>query len=627
MLSKEKMDACEVKKDSSNKRIDLKFINHLLNTYDINDIESGIVRYYLKTHKISDVKNAFINDTISHDVNGGVYKLLSSLETQLTIYDVEKIFESLICEDDVSLNGIVYTPREIVDYIVSNTVITEGIVCDCSCGCGAFLLGALKRLKQLSGKSIIDIIENNIFGVDLFDYSIRRTKIILSLYALSNSEDKEVINFNLKAADSLNSDWNELFPDIFANGRFDYIVGNPPYVRIQDLNSGAKDQLLAKWETIGNGNFNIYYAFFELGIKLLNKNGKLGYITPNNYFTSLSGLNIRKYFARTKKIVRIISFGHLKLFDASTYTCITFINKNNKEDYFEFCYIDKIDNLQSDLENATYTRYDYKWLNEKKWRLMSENDYSNIKKIESSGVPLGKLCQIRVGIATLKDKIYFVNDHNDDYCVAEFDNKEYLIEKGITRKVVKIALISNEQDIKTSKLRIIFPYVSKNGKCSIMPEEILKSRYPQCYNYLLNVKEILSSRDKGNKSYPTWYAWGRTQGMNFHGPRLYTKTFSNEPNFILDTQSNLFCNGYGIFSSEHLIEIQKILNSDIMQYYIKKTSVEIEGNYQCYQKNFIEKFSIPNFSDEEWGYLLRENDAKKINEFLLSRYEIEISLS
>lgn len=621
------MDSGKVRKGHVNKRIDLKSITSLLSLYDTRDIESGIVRYYLKSGGVHDVKNTFVQDVLSHDTNGDVYRLLSNLDIQLTVYDIVKIFESLICKEQAIQNGIVYTPREIVDYIVNNTVSNEGTICDCSCGCGAFLLGALIRLKQISGKSAVNIIENNIFGVDVFDYSIRRTRIILSLYAISNNEDQEVIRFNLKVANSLQADWNELFPQVFVNGGFDFIVGNPPYVRIQDLDSAAKEELTSKWQTIGNGNFNLYYAFFELGVDLLKENGRLGYITPNNYYTSLSGLNIRRYFARNRKIIRIVNFGHLKLFDASTYTCITFIDNSHKDDSFEFCYLDNIASLQSDLDDITYTRYHYSWLNDKKWQLMSESDYSNIRKIESAGTPLGKLCQIRVGIATLKDKIYFVNEYDENYCKAKFNSREYLIEKGITRKIVKIASVSTEEDVKSSKLRIIFPYVVTNNKCSIIPEESLKSRYPMCYRYLSDVKGILSSRDKGNKVYPTWYAWGRTQAMNFHGPRLYTKTFSNEPNFILDIESNLFCNGYGIFSNAHLTEIRKILNSSIMKYYIKKTSVEIEGNYQCYQKNFIEKFGIPSFSDEEWDYLYHENDTGKINEFLLDKYGIDVDLT
>ena len=62
-----------------------------------------------------------------------------------------------------------------------------------------------------------------------------------------------------------------------------------------------------------------------------------------------------------------------------------------------------------------------------------------------------------------------------------------------------------------------------------------------------------------------------------------------------------------------------------MDYYIKKTSVEIEGNYQCYQKNFIEKFTIPKLSEEEIKYLESEDDKNKINKWLIKKYELNLA--
>jgi len=71
------------------------------------------------------------------------------------------------------------------------------------------------------------------------------------------------------------------------------VVGNPPYVKFQDLTDVNRIYLQKHWTTVEGGTFNLYFAFFELGYKLLKVNGKLGYITPNNYFTSLSGEALR----------------------------------------------------------------------------------------------------------------------------------------------------------------------------------------------------------------------------------------------------------------------------------------------------------------------------------------------
>ena len=112
---------------------------------------------------------------------------------------------------------------------------------------------------------------------------------------------------------------------------FDNIVGNPPYVKFQDLTNDNRNYLAKHWTTVEGGTFNLYFVFFELGYKLLKPTGKLGYITPNNYFTSLAGEALRKYFFHQKCVTRIIDFSHKKVFDAQTYTAITFLNKQQNE--------------------------------------------------------------------------------------------------------------------------------------------------------------------------------------------------------------------------------------------------------------------------------------------------------
>lgn len=612
--------------DINSKIITNNFIRNLQNLANIEDIEAGVVKYYLKKNQISNIKSELIKDIIQKDSDHTILYFLQRLDCSICLSDIEKIFELLIPLEDKRVNGAVYTPVFIVDYIIENTIDGNGTVCDCSCGSGAFILGALKRLKTITNKNVIDLIENNIFGVDILDYAIRRTKIMLSLVSIYYGEDTKKINFNLKVADTLKADWNILFPKIFDEKKgFDFIVGNPPYVRIQDLEVGLREILSNKWKTIGSGNFNIYFAFFELGMSILNKNGKMGYITPNNYFTSLSGIELRNYLNENQQVTKITDFNHLKLFKhASTYTCITFMDKNYSKNYFEYCYVEGDKDLQF-LNNLNFSLYYYEWLDNKKWRLMTEQDYHNIKIIESIGTPLGELCPIKVGIATLKDAIYFVEDHNENYCIANYDEESFKIERGITRKVVKISSINAQEEIYSDKRRIIFPYIKKNGRYEIMQENHLIKKYPRTHEYLLKAKSDLEKRDKGKKTYPSWYAWGRSQAMNYNGIRLYTRTFSKKPDFMLDEQEdNLFCNGYALFCKKNMKSIQKILNSKLMDYYAKKTSYEIGGNFQCYQKNFIEKFTIPHFSDTDWKHIEHEENKDELDVWLFTKYGLDV---
>ena len=242
---------------------------------------------------------------------------------------------------------------------------------------------------------------------------------------------------------------------------------------------------------------------------------------------------------------------------------------------------------------------------------------------------------------------FFVDNSNrkGNYILKTgYDGKLYKIESEITRSVFKISDFKSQNDIPQNARRIIFPY-KINGSATIIAEELFMQLYPYCYEYLLSVKSELLSRDKGKVQFNPFYAWGRTQGLTKFGKRLLNPTFSQRPRFLLvDDEEALFTNGYGIFfksqevqntlfnqyenplsNIENIDLVQKILNSDVMHYYISKTSVAIDGGYPCYQKNFIEKFSIPDFSSNELSELRTLTNPLDINELLAQKYQINLS--
>lgn len=617
------------------KKMKAKKIFSLLDKYDIDTIENSIIYLFIERIRKNGIKNELIKERL-RAINPHYVEAISNFikenNIELTLKNIEKIFELLISPEDRKLNGAFYTPDFIVEYINDHVIDSNPNfkVCDCSCGSGAFLIRATEKISRDNDKSIIDTIENNIYGVDIMERSVKRTKLLLSLLAFQNGEDKDKIEFNIKQGDSLDDskfDWEQEFPKVLQNGGFDGIIGNPPYVRIQDFSNDIKSFLIEKYKTTGTGNFNLYFAFFEKGLHLLNENGKMGYITPNNYFTSLAGKDLRQFLQEENKIDRIIDFSHLKVFeDATTYTCITFL-KNKGTGLFSFSKIEDAD-LFSKLHELEYSDINSSELDFKKWRLMRKIDSYNIKQIEDIGTPLGQFADIKVGIATLKDSLYFVDGSKteDDFFIKEYNGKKYPIEKELTRKVIKIASVNSDKEVEEDTRRIIFPYIrDKKGHYPIN-EDDLKNTYPKIYNYLLAIRDELSTRDKGKANPLGWYAYGRGQGLNLYGKKLLTKTFSNKPNFMNDKDEySLFCNGYAVFpkNEEDLIILGKILNSNIMNYYARKTSVGIGGDYQCYQKNFIERFSIPELSEEQRHFLLEEEDTTNILNYLIKLYELK----
>jgi len=615
-------------------------INDLLYAHEIELIEQHLVYSFIQNNRLDYNKSPIISNLLNDfTANPEIYFLVSALDIK-DLKLLENYLELLITKNDRKINGAFFTPTYIVDFIIKEVAPQKNDKClDPSCGCGAFLIGLAEYYKKQFNKNIKETIQENIYGSDILNYNVNRSKIILTLFGLLNDEIIEDSDFNIFNQDSLKANWKN---------KFEIIVGNPPYVKYQDLSDDNRIYLMKNWKTIKNGTFNLYFAFFELGYNLLNENGKLGYITPNNYFTSLAGLSLRQYFLQNKCLTRIVDFSHKKVFDAQTYTAITFLNKRKNDQII----YDKIkDDQECDefLNSANGSPNYLKNLNVKKWRLLKTKERENIRIIENIGTPIKQLFNIAVGIATLKDEVFFVDsiEEKNGYLIKKTENGTFLIEKEITKPVYKISQFKDQSDIEKNTLRIITPYHTHSKTASPILEEEFQKKYPKCYEYLLSEKEKLNKRDKGKNNYSPFYIWGRTQGITRFGKKILNPTFSKHPRFLFVSEEDAYyTNGYGIYfnrdnsdkatlfgdlihstsKEENILVVQKILNSILMDYYISKTSVSIQGGYPCYQKNFIEKFTIPNFKPEEINILNKLTDKDEIDEFLINKYQVNIQL-
>lgn len=556
---------------------------------------------------------------------------LEQLEV-VTLTQLEKTLELLIPAGDRSVNGAFFTPDFIVDCLVREIAPHEkGTYLDPSCGCGAILVGVLDYLHLHGTTSIREHVRRCIHGADILEYNVRRTKVILALYALMHDEVLQDEDFNIIQCDSLNYNWEKTY---------DGIIGNPPYVKFQDLNDATRKELAAKWTSINGGTFNLYFAFFELGVQLLKPNGILGYITPNNYFTSIAGESLRQFLQNGRHIRKVLDFGHRRVFDAQTYTAITFLTKAPQTTVL----YDRIGEEQDPddfLRNHAEHRNVLDQLNVKKWRLLKEADIENVRNIERAGMAIGSMFEIVVGIATLKDSVYFVNDYEFDgpYLRIHRDGREHLIEAAITRSVYKISEMRSEDDIRSNTRRIICPYYTDRKPAVAIPEEVMRRDFPGAFDYLAEYRAVLQERDKGKVLFTPFYAWGRTQGLTRRGLKLIVPTFSKYPRFLGAVDEDaFFTNGYGIYlrqqdpgflgdanpllREENLDVTARILNSAVMDYYVHMTSVFIQGGYPCYQKNFIERFSLPELNEDQ-VLRLRAADDAEFNELLWDVYELD----
>ena len=606
-----------------------KDILYLLKKYPIDAIESAVVDIYLRRKGLVNFKNETLLKTVEQcnsRTKIEIENYILSKNIELNLKNIEKIFELLIDPSKRKLNGAYYTPTFLVDYIIKKSINGDIKVCDPAFGSGAFLVSAIKRITEITKKSVIEIIENNIFGSDILPSSIKRSKIILSILALENGEDKFRIKFNLDTADSLDFDWRKKYPKIFNKGGFDAVIGNPPYVRTKNLPEDVKNNIQKNWNTAGYGNVDLFIPFIELGIKLINDKGILGYVLPNGYTNSFSGIKLREFLQNNRYVKEMLDFNHLQLFEgATTYTCITFFDKMPKVS-FRYALIDDEKNIEH-LDKLKFHNINFQSLNPKSWKLINEKDSKNIKKIETVGTPLSKIARIKTGIATLRNDLYILDNPkvNGKYFLKSFNGKQYKIEKEITREAIHAGTAKTTDQLDNDSRWIIFPYKMIKEKYIIIPEIELKEKYPKCYKYLLSIRSELEKRDKGKKKYKAWYAYGRTQGLEtFSGRKIVVPTISNKPRFVISNKANAFIYaGYGIYFEGDIDILAKILNSNVMWYYIKKISKRYASGYMSFAKNFIKNFSIPHLSEKEKQFI-KTCGRKELDKLLIEKFGVDL---
>ncbi len=566
---------------------------------------------------------------------------LKSNVKEITLKDIEKSFEIFAAPTRKRSLGTVYTPTYIIDYLVENALKFARFssdknphICDPSCGSAGFLLRAAKILEKEYSISPVESFQTLLTGIDIDKSAIANAQCLIELFLAQRNLEVPIGNLRLYQLDTLLTEKETILDITNAPDGFDVLVTNPPYVKLQNLTLDYRKELMRRYSQYAHGSFSLALLFLIRGHELLSPGGCTAMITQNNLFTSLAGKNIRRYLQDNRCIHRIVDFGHHKVFpDVSAYTCLMFLG-SPKDDAFEYAtFSHDLEVVPRKLADVEFTPIPYRKLNPRKWRLAHRKHLENIEQIEQIGEPLGVVSNIRVGFATLKDSVFFVHDVGNDRCVAKSGNgMTYFVEPQITRPAIKISSLQRAEELDQNSLRIIFPYEKRNGNYQIMPEDQLRDQFPLTYAYLLDYRDVLEKRDKGRKKYASWYAWGRSQGMESPGPKLLTKTFSKYPQFFLDTTDQLFCNGYGVFPKQSdlfgttipIAVLYRILNSRIMYYYAKLTSFQIDGDYQCYQKNFIERFGIPEISISQQDQLLTLSHQDEIDLFLASLYGLDL---
>lgn len=403
---------------------------------------------------------------------------------------------------------------------------------------------------------------------------------------------------------------------------FDVAIANPPYLRIQEIQKNDPELAVKLKESYrsASGSFDIYACFVEFAINHLSKDGNIAYILPHKFFQAAFGKNLRKIVSDGKYLRKIVDFGSSQVFEsATTYTCLLFLSHDSKDFVFAelnpdvisadlpnvFIAIDQ--SINSDLVDvAVITASD---VTEKEWHFSAGKASVILDKLRKQPRTLADVCEkIFVGLQTSADRIYFLRHISEQKgfvtAFSESLNKEITIEKDIVKPLLKGADVHRYAKL-VPNIWCIFPYRIKDNKAVLYTRDEIKNLYPKAWNYLIENREGLESRENGRMVHEEFYAYIYPKNL-----AEFEKTKISTPDIASECQMTLDENGYYhtttvysfIFNKKEKESIKyflALLNSKLMWYFLTSTGSVLRGDFFRFKTNYLMPFPIPGEQSQE----------------------------
>lgn len=592
------------------------FVSAYIDSNRLNSpVSSFLAKYYIDFKDVDYELSQKVKECVKNEYG-----------TNISLEVLVKLFEFVVSPADRIVTGAVYTPKDVRSTILQRMlddkdkwILRRIRIADISCGCGGFLKDAAIWLHQKTGKRYADIFRENIYGVDIQDYAIERTMLLLSLLALSEGEDED-FEFNLLCRDTLDfirEDWDARYSG------FDVVVGNPPYVCSRNLSKNIHVKL-KNYEVCSSGHPDLYIPFFQIAVEMLNNKGRLGYITMNTFLRSVNGRAIRNYFSKNRFYICIVDFRGYQIFDSkNTYTCLFYLDKGKASEDIYYT-VDENGVLSNDPH---FIKIPFSLLDDTKgWSL---NDFDMTMTIEDVGVQIKDFCPSRHGIATLSNATYIFRpvEEDEQYYYMYVEGRRFPIERGICRDIVNPNKLNTIDRFNLLIEKVIFPYHIKGNRAYVYTPDEMKQRFPRALEYLETRKNVLLCRDKGKTSiYSQWYAFGRTQSLTMPRYKLFFPKFASKPLrcFICDSPDLMLYNGLAFVNSEErkLKILKSVIESDLFWEYIRSNAKPYASGYYSLSGVDIKHFGVPKFTQDEEDELLALKDRMDIENWLRARYGI-----
>lgn len=609
----------------------------------------------------------------SSDILGSIYEIF--LSEKLTIKD-GKI--ELVKKPENIDKDIITTPTYIINGILNQTVIPycngksdkeilSFKIADIACGSGAFLL----ELFQLMNDILVDyylkndpsrLIQTNIntfrlpfdlkkqmllyciYGIDKDYNAVEATKFGLLLKLLESEDNSSVsakkpllpdLSKNIHFGNTLINPkdikdkraTSGINPLDLGSTRYDIIIGNPPYMKSEDMKQITPVELPIYRQkfTTAYKQFDKYFLFIEQGLNLLKDNGLFGYIVPSKFTKVGAGLKLRELLQSNGYLSTIISFGANQVFSSkTTYTCLLILKKTKLQN-FNYAEIRKLADWKvSDKRQIEYEKIQTESLNNEVWILVPHELKNAFNKINSQSILLNTIVGkegIFNGIQTSANDIYIFRPIKEDKTYYYFEKKkrEWKIEKTFTKPYFQTS--SGEDNLNTYRpfkpnARVIYPYRNVTDGVELIALTRIKKNFPFAYKYLEYNKIKLNDPKRDIKPEPQtkneWHRYGRHQSLDKCGlpAKIIVGVLSLGEKYAIDFHGTLISSGgtagYCVVAlpqkSEYSIYyIQALLNSKYLEWYSALIGEVFRGGYVARGTKVLKRLPIRkiNFKDKK----------------------------
>jgi len=543
-------------------------------------------------------------------------------------------------------------------------------IVDPACGSGSFLLGAYQHLLdwhlkwytendaerwakgrnpalvqvtggwKLTTEKKKEILVNNIHGVDIDAQAVEVTKLSLLLKVLEEESGQLSLGFervlpdlgkNIQCGNSLIGEdyfegrltvdleerrrvnpfeWQRAFPEVFQQGGFDAVIGNPPYVRIQTMKEWANGEVAffpSKYESAVKGNYDLYCLFIEKGLSLLRQSGTLSFIIGSKWLLANYADNFRNLIGNY--VNEIIDFRFNQIFEnAFVNTIVIKFSKTPISNATRFIIL-PTSNVETNVrriltkdfsESVQVQEFNPRELSFKPWHFTQKNIEEFINRIESNNTTLENISErIYQGLKTSSDNIFLVKVENQyDRKVIirskEF-NSTFEVESDLFKTLYRGSQVKKYKLIEEERA-ILFPYENK----VLLSEDQLREKYPQTYTYLLANKKALESREHGIFKGKNWFCFGRTQAIEIiERPKILTPDLAKSVSFAFDQDGHAYfiggaAGGYGIILRPewNYYYVLGLLNSKLIDCLIKQHTTQMESGFYSFEARFIRSTPI-----------------------------------